>query len=47
MTRGIDSYPGQFGNPPGVRFSGDWYNTGLLSARADYAYKPNGTANLL
>src|SRR3984893_9772569 len=25
MTRGIDSYPGQFGNPPGVRFSGDWY----------------------
>ena len=27
MTRGIDSYPGQFGNPPGVRFSGDWYKT--------------------
>src|ERR1019366_2707281 len=25
MTRGIDSYPGQFGNPPGVRFLGGWY----------------------
>jgi hypothetical protein len=29
MTRGIDSYPGQFGNPPGVRFSGDWYNSAV------------------
>src|ERR1019366_1681734 len=29
MTRGIDSYPGQFGNPPGVRFLGGWYHIHL------------------
>src|ERR1700737_3070293 len=27
MTRGIDSYPGQSANTPGVRFSGDRYKT--------------------
>ena len=27
MTRGIDSYPGQFGNPPGVRFLGGGYDS--------------------
>jgi hypothetical protein len=25
MTRGIDSYSGQFGNPRGVRFLAGWY----------------------
>jgi hypothetical protein len=34
MTRGIDSYPGQFGNPPGVRFLGGWYN--LLKLKIYY-----------
>jgi hypothetical protein len=31
MTRGIDSYPGQFGNPPGVRFLGGWYKSLFFS----------------
>src|SRR3984893_2178976 len=42
MTRGIDSYPGQFGNPPGVRFSGDWYKALELASRRRPQYRVNG-----